>query len=139
MTNRVFIDSNVWVYALAETGDKRDSIARKFIDSAILDSAPVISYQVVNETMRVLRKLGKCERELREIIDNLFSICEVVGFTKESVLRASELRETMSVSYWDSQIVASALLAGCSDLISEDLQDGFLIQETLTVKNIFKD
>ncbi|MDR1247215.1 MAG: PIN domain-containing protein [Clostridiales Family XIII bacterium] len=137
MTNRLFIDSNIWVYALSGQSEEREQKARAFISNVIIDSHPVISYQVVNETMRVLKKLGKSETELRKFIDNLFDTCEVVGFTKESALLASELRETMSVSYWDSQIVASAYLANCSMLVSEDMHDGSLIRGSLTIKNIF--
>jgi predicted nucleic acid-binding protein len=137
MTNRLFIDSNIWVYALSGQNEEREQKARAFINAVIIDSYPIISYQVVNETMRVLKKLGKSEAEVRQFIDSLFNTCEVAGFTKEAAFLASELRETMSVSYWDSQIIASAYLANCSTLISEDLQDGSLIRGSLTIKNIF--
>jgi predicted nucleic acid-binding protein len=136
MTNRLFIDSNIWVYALSGQSEEREQRARAFING-IIGSRPVISYQVINESMRVLKKLGKSEAELRQLIDSLFDTCEVAGFTKEVVLFASELRETMSVSYWDSQIVASAYLANCSTLISEDMQDGSLVRGKLAIKNIF--
>jgi predicted nucleic acid-binding protein len=139
MTNRLFIDSNIWVYALAGQNGEREQKARAFINGVIINFHPVISYQVVNETMRVLKKLGKSEEELRQFIDSLFDTCEVAGFTKETALLASEFRETMSVSYWDSQIVASAYLANCSTLISEDMQAGSLIRGSLTIKNIFNE
>ncbi|MDR1044217.1 MAG: PIN domain-containing protein [Candidatus Adiutrix sp.] len=139
MTNRLFIDSNIWVYALSGSSEERGRKARAFINAAAIDSRPVISYQVVNETMRVLKKLGKSEAGLRQFIDSLFEICEVAGFTKEAAFLASDLRETMSVSYWDSQIVASACLANCSTLISEDLPDGSLIRGSLAIKNIFNE
>jgi predicted nucleic acid-binding protein len=137
--NRFFIDSNIWVYALSEQGDRREVFARDFIKSVCNVSVPVVSYQVVNEILQVLRRFEKHERALRQIVERMFDTCEVAGFTKEAALLASELRETMSVSYWDSQIVASALLAGCDVLISEDLQDGAVIRKKLKVKNIFKD
>jgi predicted nucleic acid-binding protein len=137
MTSRLFIDSNIWVYALSGQSEEREQKARAFINGVIIDSRPIISYQVVNETIRVLKKLGKSETELRQLIDSLFDTCEVARFTKEAALLASELRETMPVSYWDSQIVASAYLANCSTLISEDFQDGSLIRGSLTIKNIF--
>jgi predicted nucleic acid-binding protein len=139
MTKRLFIDSNIWVYVLSGQSGKREQKARAFINGVVINAHPIISYQVVNETMRVLKKLGKGEAELRQFIDSLFDTCEVVGFTKEAALLASELRETMSVSYWDSQIVASAYLADCSTLISEDLQDGSFIRGSLTIKNIFNE
>jgi predicted nucleic acid-binding protein len=138
MTDRIFLDSNVWVYALSGQGDKREAIARNFIQGAISESELVISYQVVNETIRILKKIGKREPELRHIIDAIFDTCEVTGFSRESAALASELREAFSVSYWDSHIVASAIISGCVSLVSEDLQDGARIRGVV-VRNIFKD
>jgi predicted nucleic acid-binding protein len=139
MTNRLFIDSNIWVYALSGQSGERERKARDFINGAITISLPVISYQVINETMRVLKKLGKSETDIRQFIDSLFDTCEVTGFTKEAALLASEFRETMSLSYWDSQIVASAYLANCSTLASEDMQGGFHIRGRLTIRNILNE
>ncbi|MDR1542144.1 MAG: PIN domain-containing protein [Clostridiales bacterium] len=108
----------------------------KFIEGAPQKYELVISYQVVNETSQVLKKKGLSEPELRLIIDGMFRLCEVSGFTQSGAALASELRETLSISYWDSHIVASAILAGCGSLISEDFQDGAIIRG-MQVKNPF--
>jgi predicted nucleic acid-binding protein len=136
MTSKSFVDSNVWVYAFAEADDPRGKIARDFIGDAARDSELVISYQVVNETTRVLKKNGFSEPELRQVIYGMFMVCDVCGFTHSSVELASELRETMTISYWDSHIAANALLAGCDTLVSEDFHDGALIRG-VRVKNVF--
>jgi predicted nucleic acid-binding protein len=135
-TNRCFIDSNVWVYAFAEVDDPRGTIARELIESAPQSSELIISYQVVNETIRVLKKYGHSEQELRQTIAGMFRLCEVSGFTQNCAMFASELREAMSVSYWDSHIAASAIFAGCDTLVSEDFQAGTLIHG-MRVKNPF--
>lgn len=36
---------------------------------------------------------------------------------------------------WDSQIVACALLSGCTVLESEDMQDGLVIDGIMTIPN----
>jgi len=95
-----------------------------------------ISDQVINETTRVLKKRGFAEQELRQIINSMFLICDVCAFTYDSAKLASELRETMSISYWDSHIAANAIMAGCDTLVSEDFQDGAFIKG-VQVKNIF--
>jgi predicted nucleic acid-binding protein len=43
------------------------------------------------------------------------------------VLRATEIMELASVSFWDSLIVAAAEEAGAGVLLSEDLQHGQVI------------
>ena len=51
--------------------------------------------------------------------------------------RGLELQERYSLSFYDALIVAAALEAGCTRLLSEDLQDGLRI-ERLTIENPFK-
>jgi predicted nucleic acid-binding protein len=38
---------------------------------------------------------------------------------------------------WDALIIAAALATGCDTLYSEDLQNGQIFEERLTVKNPF--
>jgi len=97
----------------------------------------VISYQVINEVTRSLKKKGVSEPNIRSIIESLAKICVIQDFSKDIVLLASHIRENHSFSFWDSQIVASALTAQCTLLASEDMQYGFII-EGLLIKNIFK-
>jgi predicted nucleic acid-binding protein len=135
--NKCFVDSNIWIYSFTGDNDSRGAIAREFIGNAPASSELFISYQVINETVRVLKKLGYTESELRKIIDSMFLICNVCSFTKNSAILASKLRETMLISYWDSHIAAIAVLAGCDVLVSEDFQDGTSSQGVM-VKNIFE-
>jgi predicted nucleic acid-binding protein len=128
MTSKRFVDSNIWIYAFDGDHGPRGAAALEFIKSAPENFELVISYQVVNETTRVLKKKGLSEQELRLVIDSMFKLCEVSGFTKNSATLASELRETLSISYWDSHIAASAILADCDTLVSEDFQSGALIR-----------
>jgi len=39
--------------------------------------------------------------------------------------------------YWDSLVIATALLNGCDILYSEDLHEGQLIEDKLTIINPF--
>jgi predicted nucleic acid-binding protein len=135
--NKSFVDSNVWVYAFSEDEDPRGEIARSFLENAPRNVELVISYQVANETTRVLKKFGLPEPELRRVIDRMFLMCEVCAFSQTGASLASELRETLSISYWDSHIAANAVLADCDTLVSEDFQGGALIRG-VRVENIFK-
>lgn len=51
--------------------------------------------------------------------------------------RGFALRERYGFSIYDSMILASALLAGCNLVFTEDLQDGQCIDGRLTVRNPF--
>jgi predicted nucleic acid-binding protein len=51
--------------------------------------------------------------------------------------RGLAIAERYGFSIYDSLIVSSALLAGCSALWTEDMQDGQRLDDQLTVKNPF--
>jgi predicted nucleic acid-binding protein len=50
-----------------------------------------------------------------------------------------KLRDRYLISFWDSLIVASAVLGDATILYSEDMQDGLIINNSLQVINPFKD
>lgn len=49
-----------------------------------------------------------------------------------------QIAETHGLSIYDAMIVASALLAGCKILVSEDMQDGQVFTGKLKVRNPFR-
>jgi predicted nucleic acid-binding protein len=57
----------------------------------------------------------------------------------DTIREAFRLTTHYKLSHWDSLIVSAALLAGCDTLHSEDMQDGLVIEEQLTVVNPFKE
>jgi len=59
----------------------------------------------------------------------------VVSLGENILLKASDLRNRYSLSYWDSMIVAAALEASCSVLYSEDMQSGLLVDQSLKIIN----
>lgn len=48
------------------------------------------------------------------------------------------LAERYGFHFCDALVVASALAAGCETLYTEDLQDGQVIDDRLTIRNPFK-
>ena len=135
MTDRIFVDSNIWIY-LFTTGDSvKSKAAKKYISECVEYSLLVVSYQVVNEVCCVLKKKKYTEPEVRRVAKDIMGLCDVCGYCGEIIFFASEIREHYSFSYWDSQIVASALMADCSVLASEDLQDGLKI-DNMSISNV---
>jgi len=137
MRSRVFIDSNVWLYLFLQDDDEKYKTAEKFLANNV-HLTFVISYQVINEVSNVLLRNGYTEAEIRKCIDYVFKVCTLQEFTKEILFAASLLRETYSFSFWDSIIVGSALFSNCDSLISEDMQNGLLVNEKLLIQNIFQ-
>jgi predicted nucleic acid-binding protein len=132
----IFVDSNVWLYALL---DGEDQSKRQRAISLIRAGSHTVSPQVINEVCHNLRRKGDAtERDLCALIQTFHRKHTVTPITEASMLRASELRERYSVSFWDSQIVACALLVGCTSLVSEDMDHGLVVEGVLTIHNPFR-
>jgi predicted nucleic acid-binding protein len=138
MPAEVFIDSNVWLYALIDSAqpDPRAATARTLIAA---QDRPVISTQVIREvSVNLLRKAGATEPTIRELVRSWYADCLVTDISEAQFLHASQLREQLSISYWDSLIVAAALDAACTVLYSEDLQHGQVIEGRMRIVNPFR-
>jgi predicted nucleic acid-binding protein len=136
MTGRIFVDSNIWIYLFAEDDNEKSRISRKFILEKANDNHLIISFQVINEVCRILKKKKFTEEKLRFVINYLTKICEIHKSTVELSLKASELRENYNFSFWDSHIVAHAIDAQSDFLASEDMQNDSRIHGMI-IKNIF--
>ena len=134
MTDRIFVDSNLWVYLFVGDGDVKSKTAKDYITRSAESSRLVISYQVVNEVCNVLKKKQYTEPEIRGVANDMMGLCEVCSYSDEIIYHASELREKHSLSFWDSHIVASALVSHCEILASEDMQDGMRIN-SIVIRN----
>ena len=135
--SRTFFDTNVIVYAF----DFRDRAKQERAAELLIDLAGsiVISSQVLSEFYwTVTRKLSSplTQEEARSAVARLSSLT-VTPTDKEVVRTAIELAESASIAYWDALIVRAAAIAGCSRLLTEDLNHGQVIDGVL-VENPFR-
>ncbi len=135
-----FLDSNILVYLFDETDPRKQTIAAGLVEKGLESGSACISFQVVQETLNVLtRKLAQpatpaqAGRLMDEVLLPLWRGAPSPAFYR----RGLELQERYSLSFYDALIVAAALEAGCTRLLSENLQHGLRI-ERLTVENPFK-
>lgn len=127
-----FLDSNVLLYLASGNAAKADKA------EALLAQGGAISVQVLNEIANVARrKMGMSMQETRAFIAPLRLLFSVHPLTVETHETGLALTERYGFSTWDAMIVASALLAGCNVLWTEDLQDGMEIAGGLRVRNPF--
>jgi predicted nucleic acid-binding protein len=137
MSDRVFVDTNIWLYSLIQTSeeDTRHQIAATFLDKV---ERPVISTQVIREAAHnLIKKARMPEDSIQTLISSWYQDCIVQVSCEAQFLLASRLRGLYSLSYWDSLIVAAALEANCVKLYSEDMQHGQIIDGKMTIQNPF--
>lgn len=131
MSAESFIDSNVLVYLLS-AGAKADRAEET------IRQGGVISVQVLNEVANIgRRKLKIAWPELAEFLQLIRALLPVEPLTAQTHELGLAMSARYGLSVYDGQIVASALLAGCSTLWSEDMQDGLVLDGRATIRNPF--
>ncbi|QXL85453.1 PIN domain-containing protein [Comamonas sp. NLF-1-9] len=129
---KVFLDSNVLIYALGQEPTKKAAAI------ALLDRPATVSTQVLSEVANVMRrKLGFGPEHAQEVVTDLITRLDVVLIGTHTVLHALRLAQRYALSQFDAQIVASALEADCDSLYSEDMQAGQVFEGRLRVINPF--
>jgi predicted nucleic acid-binding protein len=135
-----FFDSNVFIYLFDNVNAKKRGIASALVTAAVRDTGACISFQVVQETLRVLtEKLPQpADADAARIFfqHTLQPLWRVMPSAK-LYGEALHIKERWKYSFYDALIIAAALEAGCKRLLSEDLQHGQRI-EGLRIENPFR-
>lgn len=134
---RFAIDANVLVYGVDATEPRRQARALDVVAAAAATHRCVLSVQVIGELFVVVRR-----RRLipdAALADKAIDYCrlfEVVGVRPEDAVQALPEAAVGGLSYWDALLLATVARAGCTALLSEDMQDGFALGG-VTVRNPF--
>lgn len=117
-----FIDTNVLVYLASADADKA---ARA---EEIVARGGTVSVQVLDELANVARRQMLLSwDETKELLATLRRLVAVVPVTVETHERGLHVAERHEISVDDAMIVAAAAIAGSDVLLTEDLQDGAVL------------
>ncbi len=126
MSDKVFVDTNILVYAHNRSTGSKHERAKGLIEELWGAGNGVISTQVLQELCVSLRKRALQPLptdELRRLVQDYLS-WEVVVNTPEATLQALDLESRLRISFWDALILQAAEIAGARVLYSEDLSAG---------------
>ena len=124
MAARSFINTNVLIYAEASDAPAKQHAALALLKQLFESTTGVLSTQVLQEYCNVaLKRLRLPAQHIRAQLD-LYEQFEVVQVTPDVICAGLDLHQTRSVAFYDALIMASAQLAGCSVLFSEDMNAG---------------
>ena len=125
MNAKVFVDSNILIYAHdLDDGPKR-AIAQDILAELLSNKRGALSPQVLQEFyVNITRKVAKplSKRLAREVVNDFSVWC--IDMTSAEVATAFRIEDESKISFWDALICASALKAGATLLLSEDLNPG---------------
>ena len=131
MKDKVFLDTNIIVYAHDRSSGEKHAVAREIMDYLWESRKGVISVQVLQEffvcvTKKIVKPLHL--KNARTILEYLLN-WDVVVNDKYVTLKAIDLQEKYRFSFWDSLVIQAAIQGKARILFSEDLADGQVVKD----------
>jgi predicted nucleic acid-binding protein len=131
VSDRVFLDTNVLVYAYDES-DERRFPAQALLQWLSDRELGAVSTQVLGEfytttTRKLPLPLSAEDAEARTT--NFARWWRVIDVTSSAVLEAVRASRRYQLSYWDALIWATAKLNGIFEVFTEDFSDRLLIED----------
>ena len=137
MNTKIFVDSNIWLYAIIGIEDYKKHMRAS--DLILKNKNIFISTQVIREiTVNLLKKTNIGEDFVHKFVVDAYMNYKVAFLNEKVYLKAYSLRYDYDFSYWDSIIVASALLSECNVLYSDVLSDKLVFEDNIKIINPFK-
>lgn len=132
MSDVPFLDTNILLYAFAL--DEKAETAK-----AIVSKPFATSVQGLNEFASAARR--KSCKEWTDIKTALVGLrklaTQIVVVDLNIHLAALNLVEKYNFNFYDALMVAAALQAGSTTFLSEDMQNGLIVESRLTIVNPF--
>lgn len=138
MKDKIFVDTNILIYAHDLDAGAKHDVAISIIEKIWEEITGIISTQVIQEFyVNVTRKIPKPITPVlaRGIILNYFS-WHIEAIEPNTILLASEIEERHVLSFWDSLIIATACQSNAGKILTEDLNHGQVIEGVL-IENPF--
>jgi predicted nucleic acid-binding protein len=127
MSDRFFLDTNIFVYSFDRTAAAKAMKAEQLIREALTTQKGVVSYQVVQEFFNVaLRRFSSPMRvaDAEQYLGTVFRPLLSVHSSAALYADALRLQGKSGLSWYDSLIVGAAIQSQCAVLFTEDLQHG---------------
>jgi predicted nucleic acid-binding protein len=127
MSDRYFLDTNIFVYSLDPVDPRKARIAEELVTRGVGSRLGVISYQVVQEFMNVSLRQFRATMTVTELELYFFKVLlpmMTIPSSSGLFVEALRLQAAGQIVWYDSLVVAAAIQGGCEILYSEDMQHG---------------
>lgn len=130
MTDRIFVDTTILVYAHDVSAGDKNTKAKQLIQELWANKMGCLSIQVMQEfyvtvTQKVPNPMDKATAI--EVIRSL-GYWNVHEPLIDDIINAIDIQMRYQVSFWDAMILQSAIQLECDLLWSEDLNPGQVYQ-----------
>lgn len=126
--NKVFFDSNIFVYSVDNDEPSKKAIAQQLLSEAAIAKRGIISTQNLQEFYSaVTRKHRKTKEDAKLDVETFSKAFPVQQITPAIILKAIDIQIKNAVSFYDSLIISTASRSGCVVCYSEDFNAGQII------------
>ena len=128
MSDRIFVDTNVLIYAHDVDATSKHKAAKSVLQELWSERNGVLSVQVlqefyVNVTRKITRPISRASARL--IVGSYSIWCVESG--PADISNAFRIEDEAQIGFWDALILASAFRSGATKILSEDLNAGQVI------------
>lgn len=125
MTARVFVDTNVLLYALDESEPAKRPRAQAWLEHLWQERLGRTSMQVLSECYVNLKRVAGPRLTAHEAWESVSRYFAWKPLQSDETLlrRAREIEQRFRLNWWDCLVVGAAQMQDCDLLLTEDLQD----------------
>ena len=136
MPDRIFVDTNILVYAHDGSAGSKHAAAKGLVQELWEHQTGCVSIQVLQEFyVSVTQKVPTpMDHKIAQMIIRDLSHWKVHEPKSDDVINAIDIQQQYQISFWDAMILQSALHLECNFLWSEDLSPG-QVYETVKLVN----
>ena len=117
-----FVDTNVLIYAVSSQSGEREkrNAARELLERRDLTLSTQVLQEFYVQSTRTSRPGALTHGQATTYVDSMLRF-PIQVVTLDTVRQAFRIRERYGLAYWDAAILASARLADCDIVYSEDM------------------
>lgn len=135
MPDKVFLDSNILIYAYSIDEPKKQKMVQDLLNK---HEIIIISTQTINEFINVtVKKKMLNNAQVASVVNELFSVFVIELINQDTIKKALELVDKYHYSYFDSLMLSSAIVSSCATLYSEDMHHEHIVEGKLKIVNPF--
>lgn len=121
---RFSLDTNILIYAVDRDAGDRHEQSKDLVGQAAKRDC-ILTVQALSEFYHATTRKKLLEPAQAKIfVNDWLNVFNVVSADRSTLVNAMEAVEEHRLSFWDAMIWAVARRAGCSAVLSQDMQDG---------------
>jgi len=134
---RYTVDTNILFYAIDSRDAKKHARALELIHRGNSDRFRVLLQTLGELCNSISRRQPALRQQAEQMVDLLQQIYSIVPAAFEDLTNALALQRQHQLQFWDTMLTTTAKRAGCTTLLSEDMQDTQHLNG-ITIRNPFR-